>query len=396
MVEVLNLEMTQRGRYGTIPFNNNCDITEVYLVDGLNYNLLSISQLCDSGYKVNFKKIGCATEDESDEALKNFEIFCKRVERENEYLITTIQSDHEGEFESRAFEEFCNDQGYTHIFSAPRSPQQNMVVERKNRSLQDMARPILLEYSLPNHFWAEAVSTTCHILNRCLKRPILRETPYELWKGKRPNISYFHNFGRKCIIHNNVKENLGKFDPRSDEIIFLGYSINNGSFRVYNKRTLSIEESVHVVFDENNTLTEKGIIAGDEDQNQETTQSSNLQESANRVENVTESTDEISNSQPEAQIESTTPTSITRPNELRSEPEYPQKFIIGDPSEGMKTRGAHKKKANLALISQIEPKKIYEAIKDSSWVHAIQDELDQFDNNQVWKLMPKLADATVI
>nr|XP_018626241.1 uncharacterized protein LOC104095978 [Nicotiana tomentosiformis] len=79
---------------GTIPFNNNFDIIEVYLVDGLNYNLLSISHLCDSGYEVKFKKTGYDIEDETDEALKNFEIFCKRVERENEYLIITIQSDH--------------------------------------------------------------------------------------------------------------------------------------------------------------------------------------------------------------------------------------------------------------------------------------------------------------
>nr|XP_009587980.1 uncharacterized protein LOC104085607 [Nicotiana tomentosiformis]XP_016507706.1 PREDICTED: uncharacterized protein LOC107825371 [Nicotiana tabacum] len=98
----------------------------------------------------------------------------------------------------------------------------------------------------------------------------------------------------------------------------------------------------------------------------------------------------------EAQIESTTPTSITRPNEWKSEPEYPQKFIIGDPIEGMKTRGTNKKKANLALISQIEPKKIDEALKDSSCVQAMQEELDQFDKNQVWKLMPKPADPTVI
>ncbi|XP_019241554.1 PREDICTED: uncharacterized protein LOC109221530 [Nicotiana attenuata] len=101
---------------GTIPFNNNCDITEVYLVDSLNYNLLSISQLCDSGYEVKFKRIGVLLKTNQDEAIRNFEVFGKKVEREKGYLISKIQSDHGGEFESRAFEDFCNDQGYTYNF----------------------------------------------------------------------------------------------------------------------------------------------------------------------------------------------------------------------------------------------------------------------------------------
>ncbi|XP_019256245.1 PREDICTED: uncharacterized protein LOC109234627 [Nicotiana attenuata] len=97
------------------------------------------------------------------------------------YYISSIRSDHGGEFESRAFENFCNDQGISHNFSSPRSPQQNGVVERKNRTLQDMARTMIVENHLPHHFWAEAVSTACHIINRCLIRPILEKTPYELW-----------------------------------------------------------------------------------------------------------------------------------------------------------------------------------------------------------------------
>ncbi|XP_075103478.1 uncharacterized protein LOC142178054 [Nicotiana tabacum] len=220
-----------------------------------------------------------------------------------------------------------------------------------------MARIMILDHSLPNHVWAEAVSTTCHILNRCLIRPILKKTPYELWKSKWPNIGYFHPFGSKCFIHNNGKDNLGKYNPRSDE-----------------------EESVHVIFDENNTTTEKGIIADDEDISQEASHASKSQML----------TGESASNQTEPQKESTTPAVGTRPNEWRSEPEYPQKFIIGDPSEGMKIRGALKKKANIALISQIKPKKVEEALKGSSWVQAMQDELDQLDKNQVWELLPKL------
>ena len=135
-----------------------------------------------------------------------------------------IYSDHGKEFENKQFEEFSDEFGITHNFSAPRTPQQNGVVERKNRTLQEMARTMLSEANLPKYFWAEATNTSCYILNRALVRSTLKKTPYELWKGKKPNISYFKIFGCKCFVHNNKKSPLGKFDAKSDEGIFLGYS----------------------------------------------------------------------------------------------------------------------------------------------------------------------------
>ena len=85
-------------------------------------------------------------------------------------------------------------------------------------------------------------------MNRALIRPILKKTPYELYKGRKPNISHLHVFGCKCFVLNNGKDNLGKFDAKSDEGIFLGYSSNIKAFIIYNKRTMIIEESINVVF----------------------------------------------------------------------------------------------------------------------------------------------------
>ena len=113
-----------------------------------------------------------------------------------------------------------------------------------------MARIMLCENNLPKHFWAEAVNTACYILNRVLLRPILNKTPFDLWFCKTPQISYFKVFGCKCFIL-NTKDNLDKFDPESDKGIFLGYSSRSKAYRIYNKRTLTIEESMHVNFDEN-------------------------------------------------------------------------------------------------------------------------------------------------
>ena len=86
-----------------------------------------------------------------------------------------------------------------------------------------MARTLLCQNFLPKHFWAEAVNTACYIQNRELIRPIINKTLYELWRGRRPNISYFHAFGCECYIL-NTRDQLGKFDSKVDKGIFLGYS----------------------------------------------------------------------------------------------------------------------------------------------------------------------------
>ena len=94
--------------------------------------------------------------------------------------IIKIRSDHGREFENDIFESFCEVNGFEHNFSFPRTPQQNGVVERKNRTLQEIAKTMLCKNNLPKHFWAETINTTCYILNRVLLRPILNKTPFEL------------------------------------------------------------------------------------------------------------------------------------------------------------------------------------------------------------------------
>lgn len=174
------------------------------------------------------------------------------MHRKARHFITYVHSDHGGEFENKVFEEYCAHNEYFKNFSSPRSLQQNGVVVRKNWSLQETTRTMLLEYNIPDHFWAEAVSTTYHIINRCHIRPITKKTPYELWRGKKPKIIYFHPFRCKCFIHNNRNNKLGKFDPWSKESIFLGYSPTSRAYQDYNKKILCVEESMHIIFDETN------------------------------------------------------------------------------------------------------------------------------------------------
>ena len=118
--------------------------------------------------------------------------------------------------------------------------------------MEELARTLLNDYKLPKYFWADAVNTPCYVLNRVLIRHILKKTPYELYKGRKPNISHFKVFGCKCFVLNNGKDNIGKFDAKADNGIFIGYSSHSHAYRIYNKHTMTVEESVHVVFDETN------------------------------------------------------------------------------------------------------------------------------------------------
>ena len=170
-----------------------------------------------------------------------FKKLAKLIQNKKNLNIVSIRSDHGGKFENKDFELFFDENGIEHNFSAPRIPLQNGVVESKNRSLEEMARTLLNDTNLPKYFWAEVVNTACYIMNRALIIPIINKTSYELYKVRKPNISHLHVFGCKCFVLNNGKDNLGKFDAKSDEGIFLGYSSNSKDFRIYNKRTMIIE-----------------------------------------------------------------------------------------------------------------------------------------------------------
>jgi hypothetical protein len=183
----------------------------------------------------------------------------KKIQIEQNCPIMRIRSDHGREFENAQFEEYCLSYGIQHEFSSPITPQQNGVVERKNRVILEMARVMIHSKNLAQHFWGEAVNTACHIINRVYLRLETSKTPYEIWRGKKPTVKYFQIFGSKCYIIRD-RENLGKFDPNSDEGIFLGYSTNSRAYMVYNIRTETVMESINVVIDDEIGEQSKGEI----------------------------------------------------------------------------------------------------------------------------------------
>ncbi|XP_075082976.1 uncharacterized protein LOC142166947 [Nicotiana tabacum] len=215
---------------GRVPLNSTCDVEEVYLVDELGYNLLGISQLCDNDYEMIFLvSLGLFSLNHKDEALRNFEVFCKKVQRDKGYYISTIISDHGGDFGSRAFENFCNDQGISHNFSSPRSPQQNGVVECKNRNLQNMARTMIVENSLSHHFWAEVVDEALKddYWVKVMKDELDQFERNKVWDLV-PKPSNASIVGTKCVFINKLNES-GQVVRKKARLVAQGYSQQEGT-----------------------------------------------------------------------------------------------------------------------------------------------------------------------
>nr|GFB56103.1 retrovirus-related Pol polyprotein from transposon TNT 1-94 [Tanacetum cinerariifolium] len=151
---------------------------------------------------------------------------------------------------------FFDDVGITQQFSAARTPQQNSVMERRNRTLVEAARTMLTFTNLPSFLWAEAIATTCFTQNHSIIHKHFDKTPYELINKRKPNIKFFRVFGCRCYLLNDY-EDVGKLKAKRGIGVFVGYSKESSAFRIYNKRTRKIHESVNVNFDEISEMASK-------------------------------------------------------------------------------------------------------------------------------------------
>lgn len=153
---------------------------------------------------------------------------------------------------------------------------------------------------------------------------MLKLIPYELFKGRKPNITHLKVFGCKCFSLNNGKSNLGKFDSKASEGIFLGYSLTNKAYKFFNKHTLIVEESIHVAFDEsfdnvtNTMLPKESLNAGEPDTN---------------VEQYIEDTQEA-----QTPIETKIKMNVDLPKDWITSKELSKSNIIGDITKGVSTR----------------------------------------------------------
>ncbi|XP_073119702.1 uncharacterized protein [Henckelia pumila] len=259
-----------------------------------------------------------------------------------------------------------------------KTPKQNGVAERRNRTIKEAARTMI--------------------------------------DDSVPVISYFKVFGCKCFIHNNGKTHLTALDVRSDPGLFLGYSSVSKAYRVFNNKTLTVEESVHVVFDETSVTNESpslnDISNRIEDSKLDTYDEEEIQIRRNRE--IQCEPDQVEEQRPEEpSIDNEIPINTghienqddqdQQGNTDKLGPSYrwskihPPNLVIGNPSAPLRTKGQMiNELMHAAFISQIEHKKVEEALLDTNWIEAMKDELNQFERNYVWHLVPRSSDKSII
>jgi transposase InsO family protein len=166
--------------------------------------------------------------------------FVRRAQKKFDLPIKKIRSDNGSKFKNTQVEEFLDEEGIKHEFSTPYTPQQNGVVERKNRTLIDIERTMLDEYKTLDIFWCEAINTACYAINRLYLHKKLKKTSYELLTGNKPKVSYFRVFGCKCFILNK-RPKTSKFAPKVDEGFLLGYGSNEHAYCVSTKPPVELK-----------------------------------------------------------------------------------------------------------------------------------------------------------
>ncbi|GJW79848.1 retrovirus-related pol polyprotein from transposon TNT 1-94 [Tanacetum coccineum] len=279
-------KITGRGTIKTGNFEN------VYFVKELKFNLFNVSQMCDKKNSVLFNDTECIVLSPNFKLTDESQVLLKVPRKNNMYSVdlknivpkggltclfakaTSDESelwhrrlghinfktmnktddysrcDNGTEFKNKEMNQFYERKCIKREFSIARTPQQNRVAERKNRTLIEIARIMLAGSNLPTTFWAEAFNTACYVQNRVLVTKPHNKTLYELFLGRKPALGFMRPFGCPVTILNTI-DHLGKFDSKADEGFFVGYSINSKAFRVFNSRTRIVEENLHVQFSKN-------------------------------------------------------------------------------------------------------------------------------------------------
>ncbi|GJY19639.1 retrovirus-related pol polyprotein from transposon TNT 1-94 [Tanacetum coccineum] len=203
----------------------------------------------------------------------------------------------------------------------------------------------------------------------------LGKTPYELLRGRKPTLDYFRVFGSKCFIL-NTKDYLTKFDPKSYEGVFLGYSQNSKAYIILNKHTRKVEESLNVTFDETPPPSKTSPLVDDDLDEEEAIKVTEKKNLENDIVDETLEIDEIVN--------------------IKESRNHPLENVIGNLNQRTLRSQAQNQSNFFCFISTIEPKNVNEALGDESWIVAMQEELNQFVANDVWELVPQPRNMTII
>lgn len=352
-------------------------------------------------------------------AIKNIQA---AAERKSGKKLLMLRIDRGGEFAATDFVNYCAQLGVRRQLTAPYTPQQNGVVERRNQTVVGTARSMLKAKSLPGVFWGEAVSTAVYLLNRSSCKAIGGRTPYELWNGRTPSVQHLRTFG--CVAHTKVTTpHQKKLDDRSRRMIFVGYESGSKAYRVYDPSTRRVHISRDVVFDEAAAWawsmanpSEPSDFTVEEQDHAEpsviittttTTEASSASSSASPAPSgaavfpdtsspTTHGVSSTPGSTTHSQVEFTSPPGAGMEDYLDADhdDDAPLRFrridnILG---EAETPELAHRElEERLLLASDAEPTTFDEAARHECWCHAMLDEMTSIEASGTWRLVERPA-----
>lgn len=318
-----------------------------------------------------------------DEALNAFKKFLALVETGSERKVKVFRTDRGGEFSSNEFKNFCEEVGIKRHYTAPYTPQQNGVVERRNRTVVEMGRSCLKEMNMPSIMWGEAIRHSVYLLNRLPTRALSGKTPYEVWTGNKPHVGHIRVFG--CLSHMKIPScQTSKLDDRSRQVINLGKEPGTKAYRLLDPTENKILVSRDVTFEEEKAWPwnqSKG------EANEQTPQFAVLESQESDGENQT-STEGTYATDNDMSQNLATPEARSQGLRLSSEnyddstePRHTRKLtdIYNDTEEVELDE-------ELYLMGVEEPASFRQAVEDREWRKAMEKEIESIEKNNTWEL----------
>nr|GEV28178.1 retrovirus-related Pol polyprotein from transposon TNT 1-94 [Tanacetum cinerariifolium] len=350
-------------RLGHINFKTINKLVKDNLVRGLLTKVFENDNTSVACKKGKQHRAFCKTK--SDETSPILKTFITGLENQVSLKVKVIRSGNRTKFKNNDLNQFCGMKGIKREFSVPRTPQKNGIAERKNRALIEAARTMLAESLLPIPFWAEAVNTACYVQNRDLVTKPHNKTPYELLHGRTPSIGFMRPFGCPVTIINTL-DSLGKFNGKVDEGFLVGYS--------------------EPEFDEKKPESEVNVSPSNKFEDYS-------EDSINEVNADGTLVPTVGQISPN----STNTFSVAGPSNASASPTYGKSSSTQTRSMARvaKDQGGLSQMFNddfhtcmfACFLSQEEPNRVHQALKDPSWIEAMQEELLQFKMQKVWVLV---------
>ncbi|GJU21073.1 zinc finger, CCHC-type containing protein [Tanacetum coccineum] len=396
------------GKHSRTPFPNQAKFRSKNPLDLVYGDLCGpISPATHSGKKLIFLLVDDCTRfmwayflTSKDQAFDTFKEFRQRIETEMRLKLRMLRTYRGGEFTSNEFTKHCKEHGIARQLTAPYSPQQNGVVERRNRTVLSTTRSMMKAMKLPLNFWAEAVRHTIYILNRVPTRALVDKTPYEALYNRKPNLENLRIFG--CTAYAKITiPHLRKLDDRSIPMVYLGVEEGSKAYRLYDPKGKRKHVSRDVKFMEtkpwdwdNNreeTSTQGSfwasfVVEGVDNGNTTQVNSENNDNTYQEQEPITAPDSPITpptyNYNPHSEEAEEATSSSTK----RSENGFDDTPVRGFKDLTEIYENAREVETENLLFTEEEPRNYKEASTDKKWIEAMEIELDSINKNNTWTL----------